>query len=201
MPVLEKEISTVSVADKVIDHKYRLTTEQYYQMSEAGIFGDDDKRVELIDGEIYYMEPTGPMHSRGGMRLFRLFDKVIGTRFFLSHEEPVSIVDGTEPQPDLLIAKGPESAYDERHPVAEDLIVVVEVSMTSLASDRKWKSAIYAGADIPEYWIVNLVDKQVEVYRKPLDKAYSERAIYKPGEQVPLTFAGDASIAVSDFLR
>ena len=201
MTVLEKEIPAAPAADQTFDPKYRLTTKQYYEMSEAGIFGEDDKRVELIDGEIFYIEPPGPMHSRGGMRLLFLFRDKLGDRFFLSHEEPISIVDGTETQPDLLIAKGPDSAYDDKHPVAEDLIVVVEISKTSLASDRNRKSAIYAGAGIPEYWIVNLVDKQVEVYRQPADSKYAEQAVYKPGEQVPLVFAGDLYIAVSDFLR
>jgi len=200
MPALEKNIPAPGEVE-VFDHKYRLTTEQYYAMSEAGIFGEDDKRVELIDGEIHRTEPPGPMHSRGGMRLFRLFDKAIGDRFFVSYEEPISIVDGTEPMPDLLIAKGPESAYEEKHPTADDLVAVVEISKTSLASDRKWKSSLYAGAGIPEYWIVNLVDKQVEVYRKPSEKKYSEIVVYKPGEQVPLAFAGEVAIAVSDFLR
>jgi len=201
MPVLEKLIAATTSGEAPLgDYKYRLSTEQYYKMSEAGIFGDDDKRVELIDGEVYFMEPPGPMDSRGGLRLFRLLDRVLGEEFFVTYEEPISIVDGTEPQPDLSIAKGPVSDYDEKHPVAGDLIVVIEISKSSLASDRKRKLGLYAYSGIPEFWIVNLVDKQVEVYSVPVGETYSETKIYKAGDNLPLSFAPGKSLPVAEFV-
>jgi Uma2 family endonuclease len=201
MPVLDGAVHSVSEVPDAFDSKYRLTTDQYYRMGESGIFGDDDRRVELIGGEVFFLEAPEVQRLRCGLRLFILLENLLGDWGFTSYKEPVSIVDGTEPQPDILIAKGPQSVYDEKHPAAEDLIVVGDVALNRLVVDRTWKSAIYAGAGIPEYWIVNLVDKQVEVYRKPSDRTYGEVAVYKPGEQVPLTFAGEVFIAVSDFLR
>lgn len=200
MAILERELSGRRDDTIVVDRRYRLTTEQYYRMGEAGVFGDD-KRIELIDGEVVKLEPIGPMHSRRGQRLYRsLLDALRNAEFFVVYEEPITVIDGTEPQPDLAVAIGPESKYDDIHPRVEDLALVVEVSASSLASDRKRKLGLYASAGIPEFWIVNLPDKQVEVYTDPADSTYMQTTIYKAGDELPLRFAPGNSLSVADFL-
>jgi Uma2 family endonuclease len=169
-------------------------------MGEAGIFGDD-KRIELIDGEIIKLAPIGPRHSNVGIDLQFALYRVLGQEFSLRHEVPITIVEGTEPQPDLAVAIGPSAKYDDRHPLPIEILLVAEVSDSSLASDRKRKLGLYASSGISEFWIVNLVDRQLEIYRKPAGDTYSETAVLTLGDMVPLSFAVGKSIAVSDFLR
>jgi len=199
MPVLDKEKTAALEEATAFDQKYRLTTDQYYKMGEAGIFGDD-KRVELIDGVIIKLAPIGPPHGFSGNSLTELLRAALGREFYVAHETSITVANGTEPQPDLYVARGPRETYRTRHPLPEDLVLVVEVSDSSLASDRKRKLGLYASSGIPEFWIVNLVDKQVEVYSKPSGREYAETTIFKAGDELPLSFAAGKSLPVEEFV-
>ena len=199
MAVVEKEIASDATSVQFVDQRYRLTTEQYYKMGEAGVFGDDDKRVELIDGEIIKLAPIAPSHGFHGQSLYDLL-RSANPDWYVGHENPIRIIDGTEPLPDPYVAKGPRETYRHRHPNASDLLLVVEVSNSSLASDRKRKLGLYASSGIPEFWIVNLVDKQVEVYSVPAGETYSVTKIFKAGDNLPLSFATGKSLPVAEFV-
>ncbi len=135
-------------------------------MAEAGIL-PPDARVELLEGQIVDMFPIGPFHSGVGTRLHTLFGRAGGERWIVRSQYPVHLNDGSEPQPDLALVKPREDFYVERHPQAEDVFLLVEVADSSVRFDREEKLPVYARAGIVEFWLVNLVEKVVEVYREP----------------------------------
>ena len=115
--------------------RHRFTVADYHKMAEAGILGRDD-RVELIEGEIVAMAPIGSLHMAPVNRLNRFFVKACGDRAWVSIQGPVILGDGSEPQPDLLILNPRADAYANANPAAADVLLLIEVSDTSLAYDR-----------------------------------------------------------------
>jgi Uma2 family endonuclease len=191
----------------ILEHELQAPTEsrrhvfnraEYYKMAEAGLF--DDERVELIEGDIITLPPPGPRHRKASLRLYNLLYALFGQDRYVLHESPIVLTDVTEPLPDVSIAKGREEEYDDRHPDHADICLAVEVSDSTLRKDRKLKQGLYGGKGIPEYWIANLVDKQLEVYRSPSASGYAAPLIYRSGDTISTLFAPDVSISVSDFL-
>ena len=184
----------------------RFTLDEYHQLIEIGFF-DEDERVELLEGVLVYMSPLNPLHVRALVRLRRVIASFFARNDIeVRIQEPVSIPElMTEPEPDLVISRESGAVLDERHPYPEDILLLIEVSDSSLTCDRTRKGAIYAQAGIPEYWIWNLVDSSLEVYRQPLassagDAQYQTKSTFRRGESVaPLAFP-DFDVAVDDVL-
>ena len=178
---------------------YRWTPEQYHQLIEAGFF--DDGRVEMLGGLFWDM--TGQMTPHAtGVRLATLtLEEAFAEGYEVRPQLPILLPDGTEPEPDVAVAPGTPLDYAEHHPLAEELLLAVEVSDSSLIKDRGLKLVSYAQAWIAEYWIVNLVNRQLEVYRKPVPSGtYTGFHIYLPGQVViPLALPTKA-VAVNDLL-
>jgi Uma2 family endonuclease len=162
----------------------------------------DDNRVELIDGYIVRREEMKPAHAGATESLRRRLEAKIPAAWYVREDKPVRIPEWTEPLPDIAVVRGDFTMYLARHPEPADVALIVEVSDTSLARDRGEKWYNYAKAGIPVYWIVNLVDRQVEVYTEPAASGYGVERIYKPGENVPVVVDGTevGRIAVSDLL-
>jgi Uma2 family endonuclease len=198
MAILEKEKRQEAVDAPAFGRRL-WTTGEYYRMVDAGIL-DRHERVELINGEVIKLAPIGPEHNIVTNDGYDRLRDLLGREFCVMHESPVSFIDGTEPQPDLVVARGSKNDYRKRHPGPADLCLVVEVCASTLTSDRKRKLPMYAGFAIPEVWIVNLVDRQVEVYRDPIDGRYSTALTYLPADSVELSFAVGKTIAVADIL-
>ena len=160
--------------------KHRFTVEEYHKMGEAGIFHADD-RVELIDGEVVEMSPIGWRHARCVSRLNMPLARLAGDRFVVSVQNPLTISEYGEPQPDLVLHEEPPPG---RLPVPEDGLLVVEVSDTTLAYDKNVKLPRYARAGIPEVWIVDLQNGVVEVYAAPEDDRYATIRKYGPDQNL-----------------
>jgi Uma2 family endonuclease len=199
MAVIEKELTSSRVATESPRTPRLWSRDEYYRLAEAGILGSDE-RVELIRGVIENMAPIGPEHSDAGLELYDMLREAAPVGIRVMHERSVNLGDKSEPQPDLVVARGDRKTYMKRHPVPSDIILVVETSNTSLLADQTVKQQLYAEAAIPEYWIVNLVDQQVEVYTKPTNGGYESKRLHHAGEAVELSFALGTSIAVSDIL-
>jgi Uma2 family endonuclease len=110
-------------------------------------------------------------------------------------QQPITLGDDSEPEPDLVVAIGTDDDYKQSHPGPKQGLLVIEVSDTSLELDRRDKLALYARHGLPEYWIVNLVDRQVEVYSDPVatpQPTYRQRTIYLVNDQIPVTIAGQS---------
>jgi Uma2 family endonuclease len=169
-------------------------------MAAAGIL-DEDSRVELIRGQIVDMAPIGAPHLNMVNRLTRLLPAILGDLGVLSVQNPVRLDDGSEPQPDVAVLKPRPEEYETATPRAADVLLVIEVAETSLDDDRAVKAPLYAGSGIPEYWIVNIVDRVVEVYRQPENGRYLQtRRVGADGMLDVLMVQGNA-LPATDLLR
>lgn len=184
---------------------FRLSVRQYHRMLEAGILKEAD-RCELLNGCIVARKPINPPHAYVLGRLFRRFNAILTEEWLLNPQLPITleIVD-SEPLPDLAIVRGPDILYKGRHPGPKDSELVIEVADSSLVRDQTLKMAIYAAAKVSQYWIVNLLDRRIEVYTRPRggkSPKYLARSDYPAGSTVPVVLAGreQGSIAVSVLL-
>lgn len=175
--------------------RHRFTVEEYHKMAEAGILGEDD-RVELINGEVVEMRPTGDRHVECVMRLTRILSRWSllevperagaaeeGT-LFVSPQSSLRLSRYSEPQPDLVLLR--RSGERTGTPVPEETLLVVEVADTSLTQDRNQKFPLYAQAGIPEAWLVDLSGDAVEVHSRPESggDGYGTVSRYVRGERV-----------------
>ena len=182
-----------------------LSIEDYHWMIEHGFFNEDE-RVELIRGVLHQMSPEGPRHVAAIDRLHHHFFGKLGECAQVRAQHPVSLPEsGSEPEPDLVLAKKREDYYSGRHPVPEEVILVVEVAASSLEEDQRVKVPIYAAAGIVECWIVNLRDDRIEVYREPIvpaeGAAYYHQHLRFSAQDIlhPVRFP-DCELAVADLL-
>jgi Uma2 family endonuclease len=168
----------------------RFDVDAYYRMAEAGVLGDP-RRVELIDGEIIDMAAIGSPHAGVTNRLVRLFAAAAADGLTLmSVQNPLRLDAYNEPEPDLMLLRPRADDYRASHPNAADVLLLVEVSETSLAYDRGVKLALYARFGVLEVWIVDLVARAVEVYREPKDGAYVSRKLLTGGTLAPALIPG-----------
>jgi Uma2 family endonuclease len=184
----------------------RVTVEQYHKMHEAGIYMDGD-RVELIEGYVLEKHVRNPPHEAALRFLNRRPPRFLpATGWFLQLQGAVTLPADNEPEPDGVILRGDETSYDTRHPGPADIGLAIEISDTSRAFDRRVKGRAYSRACIPAYWVINVVDRVIEVYTDPNPAAdppaYRTRTDYAPGTSVPLVLDGTtvASIPVADLL-
>jgi Uma2 family endonuclease len=165
--------------------RHRFTVEEYQLMGEAGIFSEDD-RVELIDGEVVEMAPIGDRHIESVMRLNRLLSvwalDAQDAELFVSVQNPLSLSEHWEPQPDLTVVR--RSQGRSGAPVPEDVLLVVEVAATSLVHDRDRKLPLYAEAGIPEAWIADPNVDAIEVYSQPGPAGYAQSTRFHRGERM-----------------
>lgn len=173
----------------------RFSVDEYHWLIEHGFFGSED-RVELIDGYLVQMSPIRPPHAYCAGQLYQAFVLQLGGQAVVRSQQPITLPQQTsEPEPDLLLALPPAAAYSTRHPGPEDTLLLVEVADATkvadatLPSDRTTKLRLYAAAGIAEYWIINLVDRIVEVHRQP------GPAGRQAGYQERMTLDADGSLA------
>ena len=183
---------------------WRLSLDQYHAMIENGILRSGDP-VEFLEGLLVAKMTKNSPHTATLRRLARLFAALVGVRFDVHTQDPITTVD-SEPEPDLSIVEHDNADYSHGHPTADQTALVVEVSDSTLSNDRELKKRVYARAGIIEYWIVNLVDRQIEVYAAPTGPFakpdYRQRLIFTPGQAIPVKLAGVdvGTISVSEVL-
>lgn len=182
---------------------HRWTRDEYYKMAELGFF--HGKRVELIEGEIIEMAPMKSPHATGLRRVLRILREIFTEEYFVDSQLPISFSNRTEPQPDVAVIKGGIDDFTNLHPKTAALIV--EISDATLRYDRTKKASLYAKNKIREYWILNVKDKRLEVYRRPIkDKtafygfSYAEIQIFTEKDSVSPLAASEAKIKVAELL-
>src|SRR5262245_42669786 len=165
------------------------TVDDYYRMAEVGILKPTD-RVELIEGEIVEMSPIGVRHAMAVNRATMIFARGVGDKAVVAIQNAARIDIYNEPQPDVVLIRPREGFYGIEHPKPEEVMLLIEVSETSLRFDRNIKLPIYARCGIPEVWIIDLNSDTISVYRKPKDKFYTETVVRGRGESIsPGAFA------------
>lgn len=184
---------------------YRLTVVQYRQMIDAGILSTDEP-IELLDGLLVNQpRPLSPKASFIRTRIIYKFAHLEFTGWWF-HGPTAITLEISEPEPDFAVVRGAIETHDKRFPHASEVGIVGEVSESSLAFDRIEKGRIYARAGIPIFWIINVEDKQIEVYSDPDPAAnppeYRARQDYRPGDTLPISLDGNvvASIPAADLL-
>lgn len=178
---------------------YRWNREQYHRLGEIDVF--DGERVELLSGEVWRLGPQSPPHAATISRTSRTIRGILGEGFVVSSKMPVSLTDNSEPEPDVSVAIGVIEGFADHHPSVSEIVLLVEVADDTLDKDRGVKRKIYASAGIQDYWIINLIDCQVEVYRQPsLDGTYADVRTYLPTESIELICVPGKEIAASKLL-
>jgi len=179
---------------------HRFTVDEYYRMGETGIIAPD-ARVELLDGEIIDMMPIGPFHAGTVNTLIRLLATTAKGRWLVVAQNPVRLGPRSEPQPDFLLVKPAADDYKTRHPVPEDVLLLIEVAESSLAYDRNRKIPAYGRAGISEVWIVNLLEQNIEVFRDPHFTGYASIQKFGAGDTVHIQAFPDVGIEVGALLK
>ncbi len=178
--------------------RHRFTVEEYHRMAESGVLHEDD-RVELIGGEIVDMAPIGTWHLACVVALTHLLVEPSGGRYFVSVQNPVRLDPHHEPQPDLSLLKTrPDPAGSP--PAPGEVLLVVEVSDTTLSYDNNVKLPLYAGAGIPEAWVVDLQGRKVEVHSGPGPGGYRSVREAGPGERLLSETVESLSLPVGEIL-
>lgn len=179
--------------------RHRFTVAEFLRMAEVGLLTEDD-RVELIQGEVVEMSPINVAHASTVSRILSVLSQMFGNDAILSVQNPLQLDNETLPQPDVTLLRPRDDFYSKEHPKPEDVLFLIEVSDTTVSYDYRVKSVLYGAAGVPEYWLVNLPARQIEVFRDPQNSGYRLTIRYAPGETLsPLAFP-DAVVNVDDFL-
>lgn len=168
---------------------------EYDQLVSLGAF--QNEHIELLEGDLVAMSPIGAPHSVTVRRLTHLLVRSFDGRAEVSCQMPFAALEHSEPQPDLALI--PLGKFESDHPTEAHLII--EVADSSLALDRGKKLRLYASCAVPEYWIVNLPERCIEVYTRPSPGAYARCERYEPGQSIRLGAFPDVSFAVADVLK
>jgi Uma2 family endonuclease len=182
----------------------RFSVARYQRMIETGILTPEDK-VELLENYVVLKMPKNPPCDGTIDLVHAALAGMLPPGWLLRVQQTVVLSD-SQPEPDFTIVRGTPRSYLTRHPVPADVGVVIEVADSSLPRDQRDKTRIYARGGIPCYWIINLVDRRIEVYGQPSGPAavpaYGSFQLYQPGDNLPLVLDGNTvgTIAVADLL-
>jgi Uma2 family endonuclease len=177
-----------------------LTLENYQTLIRAGAFIDSRGRIELINGRLVQMNPQGPQHSEPIDVLEEWSHDVVQKKFRIRIEKPLDIPSNQScPEPNVAWVK--RGSYFDRHPVGEEVYLLIEVSDSSAHFDRTEKRDLYANASIGEYWIVDIAGRRVEVYRDPVEGQYRQSSTHSESETLSPLCLPEAKIALSGLFR
>ncbi|WP_031435667.1 Uma2 family endonuclease [Methylomarinum vadi] len=179
--------------------KHLTDLEEWHKMGESGIF-PPDSHLELINGEIVEMSPIGSNHAGHLKRLNRLLNTLLKKEAIVSIQDPLQLGDFSEPEPDLMLLKPNPDFYCSRHPQAGDVLLLIEVADSSLEYDQTHKLRLYALHNVQEYWLLNLNDSCLEVYRRPRGETYEEKTTLRDGDTINPSLLPDIAIQVAAIL-
>lgn len=179
--------------------KRRFDADEYQKMGRAGILSEDD-RVELINGEIIAMTPTGPRHNAAVARANRAFSRAVGDDAIVLVQGSIRLDLWNEPQPDIVLLKPAPDFYSSRLPGATDILLIVEIAESSLDYDKDVKSKFYAGAGVAEYWLVDLAARTVTRLTMPSGDTYQQRELLRAGESIAPDALPQCAIPVESLL-
>jgi Uma2 family endonuclease len=179
-----------------LPEEYRpLRRAEYDKLIQLGVF--QDERIELLDGVLVPMSPIGPRHSSAIDFLNLLLVRALGDRARIRIQNPFAASDISEPEPDVLVARLGD--YTADHP--DEAFLVIEVAESSLRIDRGRKLRIYAERGVPDYWIVDVVSRRIEVHRDPSGGTFRTARVYEGSEPIELLRFPDVVIRVNDVIK
>jgi Uma2 family endonuclease len=177
-----------------------LSIHDYHRMVEAGVLAADE-RVELIAGQLYKMAAKGTAHSAAMTRIERVLKACLGDRVLLRFQDPIQLDDYSEPEPDVAVVHVDPLDYEDHHPTPGEVYLVIEVADSTLKRDRELKAPAYAQSGIQDYWILDVNQHQLYVFRSPTSTGYAIETVLSEADVIsPLSFS-ECQIAVEDMLR
>jgi len=179
--------------------KRLFTVDEFHQMAEGGVFGEDD-RLELLDGEIVQMTPIGSQHAACVKQLNEWFVRHVGVDVIVGVQDPVVLDEGNELYPDIALLRRQPDFYNRSHPRPSDVLLVVEVADTTGDYDRRVKVPRYARAGIPEVWVVDLRARVIDVHAGPVAGEYRDPRRVGPGESLAVPGVSGQQLAVAEIL-
>jgi len=183
---------------------WRISVNRYHEMIEAGLLTEND-RLELLEGFLIEKMTVNPPHSFTTDQIRDELMAVIKSGYFVKSQQPIT-TDDSEPEPDVIVVQGNKRDFVKNHPGPQDIPLVVEVSDATLHQDQTWKKRIYAQTGIAIYWIVNLPDRQIEVYSQPSgpsdNPTYNQLHTYRETDEIPVILNGQeiAQLPVHELL-
>jgi Uma2 family endonuclease len=181
-------------AEPLLTHR-KFTVDEYHRMGEIGILHEDD-RVELIDGQLVQMSPVGAPHAGKIDRLARILIKAFGDTAVVGVQNPVRLDKHNEPRPDFSIMWPRVDDYEGSIPTPADLLLLIEVADSSIRYDREVKAPLYARYGVPEYWLLNLGKKTIEVFCDPGPTGYLHISKHGPDDTIAPRAAPNVWIAL-----
>ena len=176
----------------------RFTVDEYYAMADAGILNEND-RVELLDGDIIRMPPIGDWHQASVDQLNHHLNQLLNERAIVRVQGPTRLNPNSEPQPDVLLMRWRNDFYRGGHPNPTDVLLLIEVSDTTIDYDRNKKLSAYAHAGIPEVWIISREDRRIESYTEPSEGRYSNVRHASASEMIAPQAFPDVALEVGRF--
>jgi Uma2 family endonuclease len=182
---------------------FRFTLTEFHRLLKSGVLSNTN-RLELVEGVLVRQMTHNPPHATAVDLAQGLLRPLLTPDWHLREQKPVTLTD-SEPEPDVGVVRGTARRYARAHPQPKDIALLVEVADSTLAEDRTVKVRVYARARIPVYWIINLIDRCVEVYTQPRagrNPAYRQRQVYSATDTVPVVIGGKevGRLAVRDLL-
>ena len=177
----------------------RITVGEYDAMIESGVFDENDQ-VELLNGAIVEKMPKGNSHSAATDRIAKFFDRNFNEILFVRNQNPIWLDEFSEPEPDIVLATLKADEYENSHPTAKEIYLIMEVSDSTLSYDRNTKGEAYARAGIRQYLVLNVQEKTLEDYREPGADGFQSKQTLRAGQEFNLVSFPDISLKVNDFL-
>lgn len=190
----------MQLKERAIAHLRFLTVDEYHQMANVGIF-DPDERVELLEGKIWQMAAKGAGHSAAVTRCDRILRRVLGNIALVRLQDPIQLDDYSEPEPDIAVVVPDIHDYEACHPKPEAVYLLVEVADTTLKRDLDFKMHLYAKSGIVEYWVLDVINRQIYIFRNPSPEGYQSQLIVAEGDVISLMSFSDRKIMVTELLR
>ncbi|MDP8933287.1 MAG: Uma2 family endonuclease [Cyanobacteriota bacterium] len=152
------------------------TVKEYHKLGEIGIFNPEE-RLELIEGNIIKISAKGTVHASATRRTASLLHNLVGNQAAVYNKSPIALDDNSEPEPDIAVVRIDPFDYATHHPTPSEVYLIIEVADSSLTFDREIKAKIYARSGIADYWVLNVGDRQLHVFREPAENGYQSEVI------------------------
>ena len=188
------------IYEKYTGEPYRISAKMYDAMIENAILDENDN-VELLDGEIIEKMSKGTKHTAITRIITKFFYRILDENTVIQVQDPIRLKDASEPEPDIILAFPDEKNYAERHPQPKDILLIIEVSDSTLQFDRLNKGLAYSRNGIRQYLIVNVENRTIEDYQNPSEDGYGSKQTYKIGDKFTLLAFPEIEISVADFLQ
>lgn len=177
--------------------KVRLwTVDEYHRLIETGILTTDEK-VELLEGQIIQVSPQRPPHAATTQSTANYLSRLLADRAYIRVQLSITLLPNSEPEPDIAVVQIDEREYFDHHPTADEIFLLIEVAKTTLQSDRLTKALTYAKAKIPEYWVLDVQERQVHVFREPVGEAYEQETILNEDTTISMVALSDVNVSLN----